>query len=130
MSTPDADEGERQRILVVDDNRDAADTLAMLLEFLRYEVRTAYDGRQAVDLAASFKPQLVILDINMPVMDGYEAARILRGKSNSPRMVLVALTAVTSQDAQARAREAGFDLHLAKPVDGGELTGLIERMLH
>jgi CheY-like chemotaxis protein len=128
MSAPPVQE--RQRILVVDDNRDAADTLAMLLEFLNYEVRTAYDGRQAVEAAEDFKPNLVILDINMPVMDGYEAARILRGRSNASRVVLVALTAATSTEAQKRAREAGFDLHLSKPVDGGELTGLIERMLH
>jgi CheY-like chemotaxis protein len=119
-----------QRILVVDDNHDAADTLAMLLEFLHYEVRTAYDGRQAVDVAAEFKPDLVILDINMPVMDGYEAARILRGNTNTSRVVLVALTAVTGKEAQNRAREAGFDVHVAKPVDGGELAGLLKRVLH
>ena len=120
----------KQRILVVDDNHDAADTLAMLLEFLHYEVRTAYDGRQAVDVAADFKPNLVILDINMPVMDGYEAARILRGNTKSNRVVLVALTAVAGKDAQDRAKQAGFDIHLAKPVDGRELTGLLQRVLH
>ena len=120
-----------QRILVVDDNRDAADTLAMLLEFLNYEVRVAYDGRQAVDVAASFQPHLVILDINMPVMDGYEAAKILRGREDHQgRTVLVALTAVASPDARDKAREAGFDVHLRKPVDGGELTGLLKRILH
>jgi CheY-like chemotaxis protein len=119
----------RQRVLVVDDNHDAADTLAMLLEFLDYEVRTAYDGQQAVDVSAQFQPQLVILDINMPVMDGYEAAKILRGRSGE-RTVLVALTAVSTPEAKDKAREAGFDIHLRKPVDGGELTGLLKRILH
>jgi len=118
-----------QRILVVDDNHDAADTLAMLLQFLDYDVRTAYDGHQAVEQAAEFQPHLVILDINMPVMDGYEAARTMRG-GDKPRMVLVALTAVTTPEAKDRAMEAGFDVYLRKPVDGGELTGLLERILH
>lgn len=124
-----------QRILVVDDNRDAADTLAMLLEFLNYEVRTAYDGQQAVDVALQFEPNLVILDIHMPVMNGYEAARELRGRAGTGRTgtgrtVLVALTAVATPDAQDKAKEAGFDIHLAKPVDGGELANLLERVLH
>jgi CheY-like chemotaxis protein len=115
---------------VVDDNHDAADTLAMLLEFLDYQVRAAYNGQQAVDVAAEFKPNLVILDINMPVMDGYEAARRLRGHEGSERTVLVALTAVASADAKDKARQAGFDIHLSKPVDGGELADLLHRVLH
>lgn len=121
----------KQRVLVVDDNHDAADTLSMLLEFLDYEVKTAYDGQQAVDIAAQFKPQLVILDINMPVMDGYEAAKILRGRNGGgERTVLVALTAIATPEAKDKARDAGFDIHLRKPVDGGELTGLLKRILH
>jgi CheY-like chemotaxis protein len=116
---------------VVDDNRDGADTLAMLLEFLNYEVRTAYDGQQAVEQAAAFAPDLVILDINMPVMDGYEAAKTLRGSEDGrPRMVLVALTAVATPEAKDKAMQAGFDIYLRKPVDGGELTGLLDRILH
>jgi CheY-like chemotaxis protein len=120
-----------QRILVVDDNRDAADTLGMLLEFLHYEVRTAYDGRQAVGMASEFHPDLVILDINMPVMDGYEAAKTMRSsETGRERMVLVALTAVATPEAKDKAMEAGFDVYLRKPVDGGELTGLLDRILH
>jgi CheY-like chemotaxis protein len=122
--------GPPQRILVVDDNRDAADTLAMLLQFLDYDVRTAYDGQQAVEVAEQFQPHLVILDIHMPVMNGYEAARHLRGRSGSQRTVLVALTAVATPEAQSKAMQAGFDIHLAKPVDGGELATLLERVLH
>jgi CheY-like chemotaxis protein len=127
---PDTQKHHHQRILVVDDNRDAADTLAMLLEFLNYDVRTAYDGQQAVTVAAEFQPQLVILDINMPVMDGYEAAKVLRGRTEQDRMVLIALTAVATPEARDKAMEAGFDIHLRKPVDGSELTGLLERVLH
>ena len=127
---PDKQKQPRQRILVVDDNRDAADTLSMLLEFLHYDVRTAYDGQQAVAIATEFEPQLVILDINMPVMDGYEAAKVLRGRSEQQRMVLIALTAVATPEARDKAMQAGFDIHLRKPVDGSELTGLLERVLH
>ena len=127
---PDTEKHHHQRILVVDDNRDAADTLAMLLEFLHYDVRTAYDGRQAVSVASEFRPHLVILDINMPVMDGYEAAKVLRGGHEQNRMVLIALTAVATPEARDKALRAGFDIHLRKPVDGSELTGLLERVLH
>jgi CheY-like chemotaxis protein len=127
---PDQAKHHHQRILVVDDNHDAADTLAMLLEFLHYEVRAAYDGRQAVAVASEFRPHLVILDINMPVMDGYEAAKVLRGRHDQHRMVLVALTAVATPEARDKAMQAGFDIHLRKPVDGSELTGLLERVLH
>ncbi len=127
-NTPDL---QPQRILVVDDNRDAADTLAMLLQFLNYDARAAYDGKQAVDMATTFQPHLVILDINMPVMDGYEAAKILRGRdASTTRTVLVALTAIATPEAKDRAKEAGFDIHLRKPVDGGELSGLLKRILH
>jgi CheY-like chemotaxis protein len=119
-----------ERILVVDDNHDAADTLALLLQFLDYDVRTAYDGQQAVDVAAEFRPHLVILDIHMPVMDGYEAAKQLRGRDGAQRTVLVALTAVATPEAQDKAKQAGFDIHLAKPVDGGELADLLHRVLH
>jgi CheY-like chemotaxis protein len=119
-----------QRILVVDDNHDAADTLAMLLQFLDYDVRTAYNGQQALDTAGEFRPDLVILDIHMPVMDGYEAAKQLRGRDGSHRTVLVALTAVNTPEAEDRAKQAGFDIHLSKPVDGGELADLLHRVLH
>jgi len=119
-----------QRILVVDDNHDAADTLAMLLQFLDYDVRTAYNGQQALDMAGEFRPDLVILDIHMPVMDGYEAAKQLRGRDGVHRTVLVALTAVATPEAEDKAKQAGFDIHLAKPVDGGELADLLHRVLH
>lgn len=119
-----------RRILVVDDNADGADSLSMLLEFMGYEVRTAYDGSQAVGLAKLWQPDLVILDINMPVMDGYQAARELRGMKLSPRVVLVALTARTSARDRACAEAAGFDLHLAKPLNPEQLAEVVDQTLH
>lgn len=117
-----------KRILIADDNQDAADTLAILLTFLGYDTRTAYDGRQATEVAKDFDPDLVILDINMPVMDGYSAAKVLRHQRGE-RIILVALTAITSGEAKERAKEAGFDIQLAKPLGGGELEALLERVL-
>jgi CheY-like chemotaxis protein len=119
-----------RRLLVVDDNRDAADTLAMLLSFLGYETQTAYNGQEALTLASSFCPDMVILDINMPVMDGYQAAKELRSHKEKPRMVLIALTAKGSENDKELAREAGFDFHVLKPVDGEALAGLVERALN
>lgn len=116
------------RILVADDNVDAADTLAMLLETSSYETRTAYNGLQAVELARSFHPDLAILDINMPVMDGYEAARRLK-HLDGPTPILVALTGRGQPADKALAREAGFDIHLLKPTDGGELCRLVDKAL-
>jgi DNA-binding response OmpR family regulator len=118
-----------KRILIADDNRDAADSLALLLDFLGYDTRVAYDGQQATEVAKEFDPSLVILDINMPVMDGYSAAKVLRHERGE-RVILVALTAVTSREAQQRALEAGFDVHLAKPLGGSELEALLRRVLH
>lgn len=119
-----------KKVLVADDNRDAADSLVVLLDWLGYEAIACYDGAQAVQLARTFRPDLVILDINMPVMDGYEAAKVLRGGHEQNRMVLIALTAVVTPEARDKALKAGFDIHLRKPVDGSELTGLLERVLH
>ncbi|MBA2723971.1 MAG: response regulator [Methylibium sp.] len=116
------------RILIADDNVDAADTLAMLLETSRYETRTAYNGEQAVELAQSFHPDLAILDINMPVMDGYEACRRLK-RMSGPTPILVALTGRGQPADKALARAAGFDIHLLKPTDGGELCRLVDRAL-
>jgi CheY-like chemotaxis protein len=116
----------KRKILVVDDNRDAADTLGMLLDFLGYETRTAYDGQEAVGMASAYRPDLVILDINMPVMDGYEAARSLRNARGTERAVLIALTARAAPEDRAAAMQAGFDYHVVKPVDGKGLAELVD----
>ena len=121
----------RKRVLIADDNVDAADTTAMLLEGdERFEVMAVYGGRQAVDAATTFVPDLVMLDINMPVMDGHEAARILRSaQPPGRRLVLVALTGRTTQDDVDRARLSGFDHHLAKPAQATTFCALIASFL-
>jgi CheY-like chemotaxis protein len=104
------------RVLVVDDNRDAADSLAALLLALGSEVRTAYDGPSALAALNSYRPALVLLDLGMPGMDGYEVARRIRQEARYRDMLLVALTGWGQEEDRRRSREAGFDQHLVKPV--------------
>ena len=114
-----------RRILVVDDNRDSADSLTMILEILGNEVRTAYDGVEAVEAAEAFRPNLAFLDIGLPRLNGYDAARRIRLLPDGKNVVLVALTGWGQEDDRRRSREAGFDHHLVKPVDPQELERLL-----
>ena len=114
-----------RRILVVDDNRDSADSLTMILEILGNEVHTAYDGVEAVEAATAFRPDLVFLDIGLPRLNGYDAARRIRQLPGGKNVVLVALTGWGQEDDRRRSREAGFDHHLVKPVDPEELARLL-----
>ena len=117
----------RRRILVVDDNVDAATSLARLLSRLMgQEVRVAHDGPAALEVAGAFRPELVLLDIGMPGMDGHEVARRLRGRPEFERTMLVALTGWGQEADRRRSREAGFDHHLVKPVDPGALRELLD----
>jgi signal transduction histidine kinase len=109
--------GEAVRVLVVDDNRDAADSLAMLLSLEGHTVDVAYDGVTALSEAARFHPDIVLLDIGMPGMDGYQVARELRAGEAARPMRLIAVTGYGQPDDRARARATGFDDHLTKPVD-------------
>lgn len=119
-----------QRILVVDDNVDVADTLALLLECPQYEVRKAYNGREALDVARSFMPDLIILDIDMPVMDGFTAARMLRdSKTGQDKQMLIALTGMTSANDRLEARNSGFDMILPKPIEPNYLLNMVESVL-
>jgi CheY-like chemotaxis protein len=104
-----------QRILVADDNHDAAEALSLQLQLAGHDVRTAHDGAEAVAIAATFEPDIVLLDLGMPKMDGYEAARQLRLHAGR-RMTLVALTGWGQQQDRDRTADAGFDAHLVKPV--------------
>jgi CheY-like chemotaxis protein len=114
-----------QRILVVDDNRDAADTLGLLLEADGAEVRVVYDGRAALAMAETFAPHSVLLDLGMPGMDGYEVARRLRQDARFAGMRIVALTG-WGQDADRRqSRTRGFAHHLTKPVDLDDLVRIL-----
>jgi CheY-like chemotaxis protein len=115
----------RQRVLVVDDNRDAAESLGMLLEMEQCEVAVAFDGKQALEALDTFKPDIALLDIGMPGMDGYELARRIRATPRGSKLVLVALTGWGQADDKKRAADAGFDEHLTKPVDPDQLTQVI-----
>jgi PAS domain S-box-containing protein len=105
------------RVLVVDDNRDAMESMAMLLGFWGHEVSTAGDGTEALDLVQQQRPHVVLLDIGLPGIDGYEVARRIRAQENVGKPVLVALTGYGQAEDRQRAREAGFTLHLVKPVE-------------
>jgi len=112
------------RVLVVDDNPDAADSLAMLLQALGNDVRVAYDGEEALDKALQFSPEIVLLDIGLPKMHGYDVARRIRDAQGRDVM-LVAVTGWGQEDDRRRSREAGFDYHFTKPVDPEDLARLI-----
>ena len=116
-----------RRILVVDDNVDAADGLAMLLAMEGYVTRAAYDGKQALEVAGSFRPDVVILDIEMPVMDGYEAARQIRKSRSNRAPGLVSLSAARLDDPAALS--AAFDVSLTKPASGKEVQVAVEAAL-
>src|SRR5262245_61097549 len=119
-------EGGGRRILVVDDNRDCAQSLALVLRHSGNVVETAFDGMQAVDVAESFRPDVILLDIGMPRLDGYSVARWLRAQAWTRNVLLIALTGWGQEDAQYRIAEAGFDAHMVKPVD----FAVLHRILH
>ena len=114
------------KILVVDDLRDSADSLALLFDAMGHETMTSYDGQQAVEAAQSFAPDIVFLDINMPILDGYGAARSLRDARAEAPPVLVALTAVSGPDARRKADDAGFDFYVTKPADFNVLITIVD----
>jgi CheY-like chemotaxis protein len=115
----------RTRVLVVDDNRDAADTLSALLELLGHDAQVANDGPAALAAMQDFRPQLVFLDLGMPGMNGCQVAEAIRLDRRFDQPVLVALTGWGSEDDRERTSAAGFDLHLTKPIS----LEAIERML-
>jgi PAS domain S-box-containing protein len=117
--------GKRLRVLVADDNRDAADSLRMLLESVGHEVRVAYTGPAAVEAARQFRPEVVVGDIGLPVLDGYAVARALRQEPAAAEAHLIALSGYASEGHQSQAHEAGFDLHLTKPVDPEQLLRVL-----
>ncbi|ADC61659.1 ATP-binding protein [Allochromatium vinosum] len=114
-----------RRILVVDDNRDAIDSLELLLGGEGYEVLVAYDGETALRLAIAEQPQVVLLDIGLPGMDGYAVARALRRQPGLPPPRIIAITGYSQPESRARSREAGIDVHLVKPVDFAALLALL-----
>jgi len=114
--TPNRSPSVPRRVLVVDDNKDSADSLALLLKMLGHEARAVYDGRHGLSLIAEFSPQVAFLDIGMPGLNGYELSRLIRARPHAKSLKLVALTGLGQEEDRQRASEAGFDLHLVKPV--------------
>jgi CheY-like chemotaxis protein len=116
------------RLLVVDDNRESAITLAMLLRLEGHEVWVAHDGRTALELAKAHSPDMVFLDIGMPGMDGYEVAREIRKIPEAEKSVLTAVTGWGQQEHRRRTAEAGFNHHLVKPIDLKVVESLLESL--
>ena len=114
-----------RRILVVDDSEDTAESLGMILELSGHEVRLAYDGEQALALAGEYRPEVVLLDIGLPKVDGYEVARRLRLDPRTEGMLLVAVTGYAKEEDRHRGQAAGFHHHLVKPIDPGALQALL-----
>jgi len=114
----------RPKVLVVDDNRDAADSLQALFEMENCNVATAYDGYEAVQAVESAMPDMIVMDLGMPTMDGYEAARRIRSTPGAQGVLMIALTGWGQSDARQRTIEAGFDYHMIKPVNFDEIKRL------
>jgi PAS domain S-box-containing protein len=115
----------RRRVLVVDDNVDAAESIAMILRLTGYDVRCAYDGPSVLETARGYRPDVVVLDIGLPGMNGYEVAQQLRRQPGFERIPLVAVTGYGQEEDRRRCLEAGFDIHLTKPVDPQALQAFV-----
>ena len=116
------------RILVVDDNRDAASSIGMLLKIMGNSVRTAHDGEEAVTAAGEFRPQVVLLDIGLPKMNGYDVARCIRREPWGKNIVLIAVTGWGQDEDKRKSEEAGFDRHMIKPVDPQTLMKMLAEL--
>jgi CheY-like chemotaxis protein len=117
--------GPRLRILVVDDNRDAAASLGVMLALQGHDTRTAHDGLDALELAEAFRPEVILLDLDLPKLSGDEACRRIRREPWGRSMVIVAVTGWGQEDDRIRCEQAGFDRHLVKPIDPEELVRLL-----
>jgi CheY-like chemotaxis protein len=117
----------RRRILVVDDKRSNAQSLEVLLRALGQEVYTAYDGKEALEMAREHRPDVILLDIGLPIIDGYEVARRCREQPELQQTTLVAMTGYGQDSDRQRSHEAGFDAHLVKPVDLDNLLQLLSQ---
>jgi CheY-like chemotaxis protein/two-component sensor histidine kinase len=117
-----------RRILIIDDNEDGAQSLAMLLELHGHQTQMAHDGVQGIELAEEFQPEIVLLDIGLPRLNGYEVGRRIRAQPWGKDMVLIAMTGWGQEDDRNRSREAGFDAHIVKPVDHDQLMKMLESL--
>jgi CheY-like chemotaxis protein len=114
----------KRRVLVVDDNRDLALTCSWLLEFQGHEVAVAFDGREGLELAREFRPDVALLDVGLPQVDGYELARRLRSE-HGPGVLLIIVTAYSWDTARRREYEAYFDHHFTKPLDYSTIAEML-----
>ncbi len=119
-----------RRILVVDDNRSSALTLTWAMELFGYEVRTCFDGQTAIEVAHEFRPEVVLLDIGMPIMDGFEVCRKLRSDTSLCGTRVTAQTGWGDPETRRRTAEAGFDEHFTKPVNLDLLKALLDGGCH
>jgi CheY-like chemotaxis protein len=126
-STAHAASGSR-RILVVDDNADSAESMVILLRILGHEVRLAHDGQSALEESRAFRPEVMFLDLGLPEIDGYEVARRLRLEPEMKDITLVAMTGYGQEEDRQRTEEAGFQLHLVKPVDFNKVEELLSSL--
>jgi len=117
-----------KRILVVDDNRDAVETMSMFLQISGYETAVAHDGYAACDAARTSIPSAIIMDLGMPWMDGYEAARTIRRMPGAREIPIIAVSGNNAPEAQKKAMAAGFTTHMTKPVNFDHLTRYLEQM--
>jgi DNA-binding response OmpR family regulator len=115
------------RILLVEDDADAANSMAVVLRLYGYDVVVALDSPTALQIADNYPPDVVLLDIGMPKMDGWQVAKALRQRRTKPRPLIIAITGYGYKAARLRSYEAGIDVHLVKPVDPAELVNLLGR---
>ena len=118
----------RFRILVVDDNHDSALSLAMMLSIMGHETRTAHDGESAVETAESFLPEVVLLDIGLPKLNGYEVAQRIREQAWGAAMFLIAVTGWGQEEDRQRSSEVGLNVHMVKPVEPAALEKLLAEL--
>jgi CheY-like chemotaxis protein len=115
-------------VLVVDDNRDVADLLVLLLQTLGHQVQAAYSGKTALEMAVQYHPDVILLDLGMPGMDGYETARQLRQRPQTKEVWLIAMTGYGQDSDRQRTQATGFDHHLVKPVERRKLQSLLAEL--
>jgi len=114
------------RILVVDDLREVTETMGLLFETLGHDTHVAADGQQAVDATNAFEPEIIFMDLDMPILNGYDAARAIRGAPLAQQPFLIALTAATGTAVEVATRAVGFDFYLRKPADTNALLALVD----
>jgi CheY-like chemotaxis protein len=127
-SVKEANSSRKRRVLVADDNRDAGETLAMLLRLDGHEVHVANNGLEAVEMFSQMRPEVAILDIGMPGLSGHEVAQRIRELGGEPRVTLIAVTGWGQKADKERAAASGFDHHFTKPVEPTVLSRLLEQM--